>query len=263
MKPYLFWILALLYSLHVPAIQAEELSGRDVMLKVEAIDRSYSDRHIINTMIVKRGNEQLIRKMESYTKKYGKDRQDDRTYIRFLEPADAKDTQYLTWSWEDLSRGDDMWIYMPAESLTRRVSSGGRKGAFMRSDIANEDIQKRSIDAFNYKLLNSEKIDGVDCWVVEITPIPSIEDETNYSKRIFFVRQDIHLPAKIDYYDKRGRLLKFETYGRYKHIDGVWTATKLLFTTPDRGTTTIMDISEVLYNQGVDETLFQPQNLKR
>ena len=111
-------------------------------------------------MIVKRGNEQLIRKMESYTKKYGKDRQDDRTYIRFLEPADAKDTQYLTWSWEDLSRGDDMWIYMPAESLTRRVSSGGRKGAFMRSDIANEDIQKRSIDAFNYKLLNSEKIDG-------------------------------------------------------------------------------------------------------
>ena len=74
------------------------------------------------------------------------------------------------------------------ESLTRRVSSGKRKGAFMRSDIANEDIQKRSIDAFNYKLLNSEKIDGVDCWVVEMIPIPSIEDETSYSKRIFFVR---------------------------------------------------------------------------
>ncbi|HAL86858.1 MAG TPA: outer membrane lipoprotein-sorting protein, partial [Deferribacteraceae bacterium] len=42
-------------------------------------------------------------------------------------------------------REDDMWLYLPAESLVRRISGGGKKGAFMRSDFANEDIQKREV----------------------------------------------------------------------------------------------------------------------
>ena len=36
-----------------------------------------------------------------------------------------------------------MWVYMPAESLVRRISGGSKKGSFMRSDYANEDISRR------------------------------------------------------------------------------------------------------------------------
>ena len=38
-----------------------------------------------------------------------------------------------------------MWVYLPAESLVRRISGGGQKGAFMRSDMANEDIEDRAV----------------------------------------------------------------------------------------------------------------------
>ena len=53
---------------------------------------------------------------------------------------------YLTWSYRDINKDDDMWVYMPAESLVRRISGGSKKGSFMRSDYANEDISRREVD---------------------------------------------------------------------------------------------------------------------
>jgi hypothetical protein len=52
----------------------------------------------------------------------------------------------------------------------------------MRSDFANEDIEKREVDDDEYKLLGSEEFSGVDCYMVE--RISKKQKDTNYSKRI-------------------------------------------------------------------------------
>ena len=260
----------ILLCLAPPLFAAEvsgQASGRDIMLKVEAVD-NFQDRTMTGVMTVERGREKLVRKMEMFSKKYGARKEngvlaDERSLIRFLEPADARGTMYLTWSWDDPAREDDMWMYMPAESLVRRISGSGKKGAFMRSDLANEDIQKRSLDADTHTLLRSEFLNGADCWVVESVPRPELEEDTNYSRRVIFVRKDISLPARVEYYDKRGRLLKIATNGGFQQIDGIWTITKSLYETPDRGTRTLMDRAETAHNQGLDDSLFQQSNLKR
>ena len=56
-----------------------------------------------------------------------------------------------------------MWVFLPAESLVRRISGGGRKGSFMRSDFANEDIEKREVDDDEHRLLRPEGFSSVDC----------------------------------------------------------------------------------------------------
>ena len=115
-------------------------------------------------MVINRKGKKLVRKMESCNKKYGPD---ERGLIKFIEPPDVRGIMYLTWSYEDVNRDDDMWTFLPAESLVRRISGGGKKCSFIRSDCANEDIEKKEVDDDEHKLLRSEKFSGVNCYVVE------------------------------------------------------------------------------------------------
>ncbi len=241
---------------------APKLTGRDIMQKVDAVDSS-SDSSAKMVMVIERGKMKLVREMESQTKQYSDNFKGSRTLIRFIEPADVRGTMYLTWSWDDSAKEDDMWVFLPAESLVRRISGGGKKGSFMRSDLANEDIEDRAIDDDNHTLKESKKINGTDCWVVESIPKPELKKDTNYSKRLVFVRKDIFLPTRIEYYDKRGRLLKTAVLGGFKEIDGIWTITKSLYETPDRGTKTMLERKDIRYNTGLDDALFMQSNLKR
>lgn len=237
-------------------------TGRDIMLKVDAVDSS-QDAVMSSVMIIERGSQKLVRRMQHMTKKYGGDIEGERTLIRFIEPADVRDTSYLTWSYDDPERSDDMWLYLPAESLVRRISGGGKKGAFMRSDLANEDIEDRAIDDDIHTLKGSKEQHGVDCYVIESMPRPDLKKDTNYSKRVQYIRKDIYLPSRVEYYDKRGKLLKIGTHGGYKQIDGIWTITKSMIETPRRKTRTLYQRNEIAYNQGLDDGLFLQSNLKR
>ena len=239
-----------------------EPSGRDIMLKVDEVDNS-RDTTMTSMMVIERGDMKLVRRMEHVTKQYGDTLKDERSLVRFIEPADVHGTSYLTWSYDDPQREDDMWVYLPAESLVRRISGGGKKGAFMRSDMANEDIEDRAVDDDIHTLIGSENVAGADCFVIESVPRPELKKDTNYSKRVQFIRKDIYLPVRIEYFDKRGKLLKIGTHGGFKQIDGIWTITKTIVETPRRKTRTLFQRSDIVYNQGLDDALFLQSNLKR
>lgn len=94
------------------------LTGRDVALKADQVDTSQS-ADMSMAMIIKRGDQQLVRAMSMKKKKFpGVDKQ----HIRFLEPAEVRNTAYLTWTYKELGKDDDMWVYLPAASLVRRIS---------------------------------------------------------------------------------------------------------------------------------------------
>ena len=119
------------------------LTGRDVALKADQVDTSRTS-DMSMAMIIKRGDQQLVRFMAMKKKKFP---DSEKQHIRFLEPGDIRNTAYLTWSYRDINKDDDMWVYMPAESLVRRISGGSKKGSFMRSDYANEDISRRKLSS--------------------------------------------------------------------------------------------------------------------
>ena len=83
------WIFALLPYL----CWAEELTGRDIALKMDAVDTS-EDLKKTAIMVINRKGQNLVRKMESCNKKYGPD---ERGLIKFIEPTDVRGIMYLTW----------------------------------------------------------------------------------------------------------------------------------------------------------------------
>jgi len=239
------------------AAQAAELTGREVALKMDAVDTSFDGKRTATMVIIRRGHK-LVRKMETFAKKCGPD---ERRLIKFMEPPDVRGTMYLTWSYEDIDKDDDMWIYLPAESLVRRISGGGKKGSFMRSDFANEDIEAREVDDDTYKLLPSEEFSGVACYVLERTAIK--QKDTNYSKRIVWVRKDTFLPMKTKYFNKRGKHFKTAVCGGFKQIKGIWTFTKMMSQTPQKKSKTLMQYTNVDYDIELPDSLFEKSNLKR
>lgn len=238
---------------------ATAMTGREVMQRMDKVDSS-SDSSRQATMLIERGKQKLVRKMRMQNKKYG---DDTRSLIRFIEPADVRDTQYLSWTYEDTARDDDMWVFFPSESLIRRISGGGKKGSFMRSDFANEDIEIRAVDDDTHTLVEETELDGVGVYVVESIPIPEKAKDSNYVKRHVWVDKEKWLALKIEYFDGRDRLIKRLTQGGLEEIDGIWTATKLIMETPRKKSRTLMQYSDVQYNVGLEDSAFDQSALKR
>ena len=257
MSKYYFCLLSMGLMFH--SALATELNGRDIAFRSHQADSSL-DSYRKATMMIERRSEKLVRKMQMWDKKYGVD---ERSLIRFEEPADVRDTQYLSWTYDAVDEDDDLWIYLPTENLVRRISGGGKKGAFMRSDFANEDIEQRAVDDDSHQLLGTGQFNGRNCYVLESTPIASKAKDSNYAKRKMWIDQEHWLTVKVEYYDKRNRLLKTLIQGGIERIDGIWTATKLIMETPRKRSRTLMQYHDVSYNTGLDDSLFQQNALKR
>ena len=241
------------------ADDAGQLTGREIAQRMRDADTS-ADGERVATMLIERGSQQLVRELAMRHKKYG---HDERTLIRFIEPADVRDTQYLSWTYEAVDQDDDMWVFFPTENLVRRISGGGKKGSFMRSDFANEDIEQRAVDDDEHTLLETSTLDGRDVYVIESQPIPAKARDSNYAKRRLWVDAERWLPLRIEYYDRRDRLLKRMSQGGIEEIDGIWTATKIIMETPRRGSRTLMQYTDVRYDLGLPDGAFEQTALKR
>jgi outer membrane lipoprotein-sorting protein len=253
----LFLVIAFIAAGTFGASAKDLPSGRDIAVKMDAVDTS-RDMKATAVMVIDRQGTRLTRRMEISTKKFGPD---ERRLITFMEPPDVRGTLYLTWSYEASDRTDDMWVFLPAESLVRRISGGGKKGAFMRSDFANEDIEPREVDDDTHELLRSEVFSGSDCWV--INSVPMDKKDTHYSKRILWVDKELFLPLRIEYYDHRNRLLKTGVFGGFEKINNIWTAMKIMVETPKRKSKTLMQYKDLVYDQGLSDALFEKGALKR
>ena len=184
--------------------------------------------------------------------------------IKFTGPADIRGVGVLTWE-QGQDKDDDQWLYIPAARRVKRIASGGKKNAFMGTDLAFEDLRPENLAAHDYKLVKEEPLDGHDCYVVESTPSTKKETkESGYGKRIFWIRKDILVSMKTEFYNKRGTLLKIATASELVELsDGIYRANRSETETVRGKTKTVMIIKERKLKPEFGESFFTQQNLSR
>ena len=237
--------------------QDKKLSGREIMLKVDNIpdgDDRKSTMHI--TLINHRGRTRE-RTVLSYQKDYGKD---TKTIMYFLKPADVKGIGFLSYEYDDLSKDDDRWLYLPALKKVRRISGSSKNDYFIGTDFTYDDMGGRSVDENTHKLLREEEANGFKYWVVE--SIPKDKDYM-YSKTIEWIRQDSYIAVKIEYYNQMGTLMKIFTTIDVRKEDGFWTVFKMEMDNKQEKHKTILELEEVHYNTKVKDSLFRVSTLER
>ena len=150
---------------------------------------------------------------------------------------------------------------MPAMKKTRRISgSSARKENFMGTDFTYDDMGGRNIDEDTHRLLKELNIEGFRCWVIESVPKDS---GGSYSKTISWIRQDALVAVKVEFYDKRGSLLKTLVVSDVRKQDDIWTPFRMEMKNVQKDHSTVIEITEIQYNTGLEDSLFRVSTLER
>lgn len=123
-----------------------------------------------------------------------------RTRVKLLAPAEVKGQAFLFW--ENKNGGDDVWMFLPAFSVTRRIEGSQKKGAFLGTHFTFADLESRDIRSAEHKRLDDAKIGKAEVFVIESTPTKSADSD--YGKVTSFVRQSDYMPLKFKFYGKDG-----------------------------------------------------------
>ncbi|MBI1822952.1 MAG: outer membrane lipoprotein-sorting protein [Nitrospirae bacterium] len=209
-------------------------------------------------LFTKEGDEKQI-KTKRYWKNFaGKDGMATKTLFFTEFPPDAKGTGFLIWNYSEAGKTDDLWLYLPSLRQTRHVSSRGQDDAFMGSDLTFGDMGQRRLEEDDHKLLKEEPCGDETCYVVESV---SKDKEGVYSKKILWITKKDSIAMKIEYYDRKGELLKSQKMN-WQEVSGykAWKSSEVVNVQTQHKT--IFEISNLKINIGLKDAIFQERTLK-
>jgi hypothetical protein len=214
-------------------------------------------------LIDRRGN-QRVRKIKSFLKDFGDD-----TYsiLFFMEPADVRNTAFLTYDYMDSSKEDDQWLYLPALNRVRRIAKADKSGSFMGSDFTYGDMTRSDLDKFKYRLLREIEIEGRKHWLIETMPMDDeVVKEYGYTLVQAAVRQDDLIITRARFeLDKAGTARYFVVH-KTEVIQGIPTVLESSMTTKKNDTTqhqTVLRLTSIEYDQELPDDLFTTTRMER
>lgn len=166
------------------------------------------------TLVSKRGTERQrdieIRSLEKG--KLGK------TLVRFHSPADIAGTGFLVI--EQAEGDDDQYLYLPALGKVKRIKSSQRNQRFMGTDLTYGDLESRDLRKAKLKRLADATVGGADTYTIEA--IPEAAENSQYGKTISWIHKTAFVALKVEFYDKKMKLLKTMSVHRLEKKDGRW-----------------------------------------
>lgn len=121
-----------------------------------------------------------------------------------------------------LMRGRDLWVFLPTVSQPVRLSLAQR----LTGQVANGDLARANFAGdYTPKLLRTEKIDGEDHYVLELT---AVDRTVTYNRVLYWVNQKNLHPHKAEFYSLSDRLLKTCRYEAFKPMGGRVRPTRLV-----------------------------------
>lgn len=255
----LSWVVAV--SLLSGDVVAEELTGRQILdevaLRHEAAVQ-YEEQAM--NLVDKKGNQE-VRQVRYYARK-GQEGL-FKYLMTFDSPAGIKGVALLTWQNEGAD--DDQWLYLPAYGdEAKRVAKGSRRNYFMGTDFTYEDMVSESRDKFSYERKPDELLEGVEHYVVEVSPSdPALVKESGYKSRTVWVRKDNFFIARTDYFDRQGKLLKRQTVSDLVNIQGpMWRGNRSEMENFANGHSTVVQAQTRLFDESAaPEEYFQQRFL--
>ncbi len=253
-----------IFLAHTLPAGAEEIPGEPTgqQIAINVDEREDGDDQISESTwtLTNKAGKQRVRHTLRYWKDYdGKDGLSSKSFIYFDTPPDVRDTTFLSWSQEDYEADDDQWIYLPALRKVRRIASGDKENSFMGSDMIYDDMGDREVDEDTHTLVRVEQDNGTKFYVVQAV---AKKENYIYSKKLTWVNAETWTTPKIEFYDRKGRLLKIMTMD-WAQIDGIWNWKKTVVENQLTGHKTELAISNVKFNQGLRESLFTERSLRK
>jgi len=242
MQLVFFFIISVFYFSSALVEASEELSARSIMDKVDRQQRDASDRslsksrlsscpYVIKDKKIVCTQTPRVRVMESVSRQLGKDKKDSQAISIILEPASERGVGMLTYSYDDVHKDTESWLYLSALGKVKRMASGTGEDqepvSLFGSEFTTEDMESGKTDEFDYKILQEGAYSGADVWVIEALPKPIRLKKTNYSRILIWIDKVRFIALKVQAYDMRGHLHKRTVFKQFEKFNNVWVARDL------------------------------------
>lgn len=250
-------LLAVAGMLAATTTARAQLTGRQIVEKAYNLPTGNDRTSMLTMTLVNRSGQTRVRKIKQFTKDFGSV---EKSIMFFISPADVKNTSFMNWNYDNQNKADDQWIYLPAIKKVKRISSDSKSDYFMGSDFTYDDLGDRKLDADTHKLLRTETVDGIPCYVVESV---SKDEDYMYSKTVTWIRKSNFVGLKKEFYDEDGELLKILHIKKVEKIKGFWVITLSEMENVQKNHKTVMKLSNVMINTGVPASKFTERMMMR
>ena len=131
----------------------------------------------------------------------------------------------------------------------------------MGSEFAYEDISSQEIEKYKYKFIKDEDLNGRATFVNERYPQYK---HSGYTRQLVWIDKQMYQPLKVEFYDRKGELLKTLTYHDYKqYLNQYWRPDRMEMVNHQTGKSTTLLWSEYQHKIGLTDRDFDKKSLKR
>lgn len=235
-----------------------ERKGLEIAIQEDQRDIGWNDSQSNMTMVIrsKSGAESLREITFKSLEVVGGG---DKSLSVFRTPRDLNGTAFLSYS--HISDPDDQWIYLASIKRVKRINSNNKSGPYMGSEFAFEDLSSFEVNKYDFTFLREDKLNGIDCYVVERIPR---DKKSGYKKIISWIDKEHYRRLKVDFYDRKGELLKTLNRTDYElFLKRIWRAKTLTMHNHQTGKSTVLKFSDMEFNVGLSESNFDKQTLAR
>ena len=252
MKKILKWssLSLLMFLLTAPSIQAQKMTAKEVVNKSFNLFLGKSSFSVMKMTIERPAWNRSIQ-MQNWS--MGND------YYITLITAPARDKGQVF-----LKYDKDMWNYIPAINRTIKIPPSMMMQSWMGSDFTNNDLMKQNsiVTDYTHQFTGNEKVEGYDCYVIELKPLPEAAVVWG-SIKLWIAKKNLNT-LKAEYYDTHGKLIKTEQASDIKMMGGRLLPSHLeMISHIKKGHKTIIDILYQKFNvKKINMSFFSIQHIK-
>ena len=180
-----------------------------------------------------------------------------RSFIRIVSPAKEAGIG-------SLRIGAEMWNYLPTIERTIKIPPSMMLQPWMGSDFTNDDLVKESslVNNYTHRLAGTDSVAGTPVWIIESTPKP--DAPVVWGRIVIRVRRADFLPAREEFYDERGTLVRVLTFSDVKALGGRTVPTRWeMRPVAKPGNVTTVVMQRATYDAAIAGEIFTQRNLEK
>jgi uncharacterized protein len=245
--------------------------------ELEETSRVWGDRYQrLNFTIVDADGRRRLRSLETYDRKGPGGEQ--MTIVFFLGSSEVAGLGVLSVSHRE--RPAEQWLYLPAYKRTRKISAQTRHERVAGSDLTFHDLDILAAlptwtsNEVSAELLDEVELEGVPCHVLALSPR---REHIGYQRIVLWLGKEDLFTRQLELYEEAGSWLgglfggattgsapkrRFRLTG-VRDIGSISVAHRIEVETPAEGSRTTIEVTEVRFDQGLEDELFTQRTLER
>lgn len=245
------WIGALALLLgSAGTLTAQSLTAAEIIKKAENKLRGQSSASVMKMTIVR---PKYTRTMTFKSWSKGEE------YALMVVESPARDKGTAT-----LKRGREMWTWQPRVQRVIKMPPSMMSQSWMGSDLTNDDLVRQSslVNDYTQRLLGTQKVDGRDCYQIELKPRP--DAPVVWGKILLWVDKAEFMQLRTEFYDEDQYLVNTIEGKAIKRLSGQLLPSQMIITPADEaGHRTVLEYQSLELNAAIDDDFFSLRNLKR